>query len=252
MGDIGHFVKFKNLLDDIGYLMQDEVFKKIFNKNVINPHTKSNNLKVNLISFEKYINDDNYYKKEQSNKEVKYPKKDENGIHLFPSLMQKVQNRNIIMLNKKNTISQYGHIANSFGFDGYNTYAIDNINKINHIVTSYISKQIKPKIFLFSTSINSLQSYLSLNQSLITPNAFILYQNMKEQVNNAQKNITLKHNVPFYIYNTIPSLDRSLSEIYSLIECKNKIMISTTHISKKEPLLDSIYLNDIKYWLSHI
>lgn len=252
MGDIGHFVKFKNLLDDIGYLMQDEVFKKIFNKNVINPHTKSNSLKVNLISFEKYINDDNYYKKEQSNKEVKYPKKDENGIHLFPSLMQKVQNRNVIMLNKKNTISQYGHIANSFGFDGYNTYAIDNINKINHIVTSYISKQIKPKIFLFSTSIGSLLSYFSLNQSLITPNAFILYQNTKEQVNNAQKNITLKHNFPFYIYNTIPSLHISLSKIYSLIESKNKIMISTTHISKKEPLLDSIYLNDIKYWLSHI
>ena len=52
MGDIGHFVKFKNLLDDIGYLMQDEVFKKLFNKNVLNPHTNTNSLKVNLINFE--------------------------------------------------------------------------------------------------------------------------------------------------------------------------------------------------------
>ena len=252
MGDIGHFMKFKNLLDDIGYLMQDEVFKKLFNKNVLNPHTNTNSLKVNLINFEKYINDDTYNKKEPSNKEYKYPKKDENGIHLFPSLLQKVQNRNIIMLNKKNTISQYGHIANSFGFDGYNTYAIDNANKINHIVTSYISKQIKPKNFIFATSINSLLSYFSLNQSLITPNAFILYQNTKEQVNNAQKKFTLQPKFPFYIYNTIPSLHTSLSEIYSLIESKNKIMISTTHISKKEPLIDSIYIDDIKYWLSHI
>ena len=251
MGDIGHFVKFKNLLDDIGYLMQDEVFKKLFNKNVLNPHTNTNSLKVKLINFEKYI-DDTYNKKEPSNKEYKYPKKDENGIHLFPSLLQKVQNRNIIMLNKKNTISQYGHIANSFGFDGYNTYAIDNANKINHIVTSYISKQIKPKNFIFATSINSLLSYFSLNQSLITPNAFILYQNTKEQVNNAQNKFTLQPKFPFYIYNTIPSLHTSLSEIYSLIESKNKIMISTTHISKKEPLIDSIYIDDIKYWLSHI
>lgn len=251
MGDIGHFVKYKNLFNDIGYLMQDEVFKKIFNKNVIAPC--SNSLKVNLISFDSYINDNNKYNKEKVKKEVKYANNNQNGIKIYPSLIQKIQNRNIIMLSKRNTIAKYETIANSLSVDGYDTYSIDNSNKINNIITSYISKQSNPKTFLLSTSINTMLSYLSTNNSVINYNAFILYQNTKDYISpNAQKKLTKIFNSPLYIYNTIPSLHSIINEIYNYFSSQNKVMISTTHISKKEPLFDSIYLNDIKYWLSHI